>query len=698
MTEKNIPQFAVGAVYFRKSNPPRDEWERDYETAASDGNNVFRHWFMWGVIETAPGKYDWADYDRQLELGAKNGIGAIIAEHITGPEWLYSQIPDAYYINSFGQKIYSGDSASSATRFGQVCLDNPAVREKAGQFLTELAKHYRGNPGLLGYDIQNEFHYFRDCFCPATRETFQAWLKKKYGGLSDMNQAWRSYSYTDWSQIEPPRNLGPYPACLDWINFRKENTYEKIQWKIDCIKSGDPDALITGHGEASSLNNFTLCGSDEWRAAEKVSVYGMTYVQERHGTEPWKQIHCADLVNAGCRGKPWWHSEFQGGHVWINPFAHTKLGGRGKWDGRMVSADDIRIWCFLSIAGGARGILSPRWRPLLDGHLFGAYGFYGADGLRTDRSRMLSKIAKWANEESQSGFFRSKPQKAKIGLVILPESLAFKTLLGQETDTGVFDKAISGAWKAFYDNNIPADFVDISDIDQYRFLFLAYPVFGYKKHFDALTDWVKAGGKLICQGCPAYFGENGNVNVTQPAFGLDEFFGAAENEVEFLPDISRDIHFDFNGIPADGRLYRQKYTLTSSRPLGSYDDGGTAALEKDHGNGKSLLIGSFPSVAYYEDSSETNKILFNQLYQWGGYSREIIVSNPAIHVRIFEGAGTYVMMINQTNKQTECSAVLTQYQSIRQGKALWGNNPVCLGNRIDAIIGAKDVLIFELLP
>ncbi len=62
--------FPYGGVYFRKSNPPREDWERDYKTAAELGANVMRHWFMWAVIEVAPGKYDWDDYDRQMDLAA----------------------------------------------------------------------------------------------------------------------------------------------------------------------------------------------------------------------------------------------------------------------------------------------------------------------------------------------------------------------------------------------------------------------------------------------------------------------------------------------------------------------------------------------------------------------------------------------------------------------------------------------------
>ncbi len=76
---KNDIQFPYGAVYFRKSNPPREDWERDYTTAGEDGLNIFRHWFMWSAIETSPGVYDWEEYDRQLDLAAKNGIKTVIA-------------------------------------------------------------------------------------------------------------------------------------------------------------------------------------------------------------------------------------------------------------------------------------------------------------------------------------------------------------------------------------------------------------------------------------------------------------------------------------------------------------------------------------------------------------------------------------------------------------------------------------------
>ena len=101
-------QLPYGAVYFRKSNPPSQDWERDYRVAAEDGLNVFRHWFMWGSIETAPGTYDWADYDRQMDLAAANGIKTIIAELIHSvPDWAVKKFGHARQVRANGSKLGS---------------------------------------------------------------------------------------------------------------------------------------------------------------------------------------------------------------------------------------------------------------------------------------------------------------------------------------------------------------------------------------------------------------------------------------------------------------------------------------------------------------------------------------------------------------------------------------------------------------
>ena len=133
MSIRDLPKFPYGAVYFRKSNPPREDWERDYQTAAEDGMNIFRHWFLWSAIEIAPGVYDWEEYDRQLELAAENGMKTIIAEMITAaPEWAYRKYAHARLETHEGHKVTQQMGGSCVTGgFPGLCLDNDDYKQAA---------------------------------------------------------------------------------------------------------------------------------------------------------------------------------------------------------------------------------------------------------------------------------------------------------------------------------------------------------------------------------------------------------------------------------------------------------------------------------------------------------------------------------------------------------------------------------------
>ena len=73
-------------------------------------------------------------------------------------------------------------------------------------------------------------------------------------------------------------------------------------------------------------------------------------------------------------------------------------------------------------------------------------------------------------------------------------------------------------------------------MDEYEALYLPYPVAISEQLADQIKEWVRKGGTLISEGCPAYFGGKLRVGETQPNMGLDELFGAVQTNVEFLPD------------------------------------------------------------------------------------------------------------------------------------------------------------------
>lgn len=689
-------QIPYGAVYFRKSNPPKQDWARDYQTAREDGLNIFRHWFMWSAIEIAPGVYDWSDYDAQMDLAAENGIKTIIAEYLTFPEWLYDEHPDWRYVKSDGTRVKSmmGGSSSTGGFAAGPCLDVPEAREAAGRFLRALAERYKGHPALLGYDVWNECNYAPDiCYCKHTKQAFRRWLERKYQDVRALAQAWHRYSYTSWSQIQPPPMLGMYPEVLDWLEFRKENFYEQMQWRIDTIRSVDQDCLMAAHGCASAISPMAaLGGFDEWLPASKVQVYGFTWVASRRGAEPWKQMHAVDVVRAGARGKPFWHAETQGGPLWLQP----QVIGRPREDGRISRPGDVRLWNFVSLMGGTRGFLNPRMRPLLDGPLFGAFGAYGMDGERTPCSEMASRMAKWLNDPAQAALLRAAPVKGDIGILVVPEIPLVSRMLSTEGKWDFYADMMWGAYKAFFDSNIQADWVHLDYIDEYDALYLPYPIALRAQTAQRLCEWVRKGGTLICEGCPGYFGDGATVGARQPHNGLDELFGVAQEYVEFTPDLLCELDMRVRDRKIAGGTFLQTYRTTAAQPCGWLEDGRVIAAENRYGEGRTLLMGSFPSEAYLRRGGEETRQFFEDLLDFAGKRQQVRCDCIDVKARLQSGPdGLYLWAVNYAEESREARIELSAAHTAAE--LCYGIElPKQDGGALACRLGAQDALIVKL--
>jgi beta-galactosidase len=695
------PVFPYGAVYFRKSNPPETDWARDHRTASQVGMNTFRHWFMWSAIEVEPGKYDWRDYDRMLELAGENGIKVVIAELVNAaPEWMFDQLPHARYLASDDTVVHSGVSGSSATGgFPGLCLDNEDVRAAAERFETALVERYRGHPALLGYDLWNENTYHGGspqrlyCYCPATQRKFRDWLRAKYGTLENLRKAWYRYSYATWENVHPPRNFSGYPESLDWLEFRIDNAFGHLRRTAALFRKLDPGKnRVTAHGVAGSLDSLPSATHNEWRSAELVDTYGFTWVASRKGDEPWKQFHAVDLVRAGSRGKPFWHAEAQAGPLWMQP----QVPGRAREDGRIANEKDVRLWNLISCAGGATGILYPRWRPLLDGPLFGAFGAFGMDGSATPRAEMAGLVARWAN--SHPDLWKSRPVKGDVGIAWVPESQIFAYV--QQGNTNYYSESIRGAYQAFFDSNIQADFVHPDHLREYPLVYLPYPVMLKAETASKLTGYVREGGVLISEGLSGYFGDRGKVGAVQPNHGLDGLFGARESYVEFTPDLLEKLMISVMNQPVHGRLFLQEYELHGGKIAGRYANGHIAAVENSHGKGKTLLIGTFPGAGYFANHGASTKDFFAGLLDWAGIEPQTVSSDPDLKARLQTGTGgSYLWVVNPTRRMIRASVTISdRLPEFRTAEDLWQEQKqvVVDGRRVEVTVEDRNAAVIRL--
>ncbi len=688
-------QVFFGAVYFRKSNPPKEEWERDFRQAAADGHNLFRHWVPWGAVEVAPGSYDWDDYDRILDLGAKHGIKAVLAEiGLNVPEWFAEKNPGLAREYVDGRKHRSDMHGSCVTGGSMwVCLDQKETRDAVGRFLTEMANRYKNHPGLYGYDIWNEASYHNPdalCWCPATDAAFQEWLRRKYGDVKKLALAWKRYSFTGWSEAHMARRLELYPDTLDRIAFHTDNAIEHLKWRYDTIRAADPKNPITSHGNGKSFSDMTKCAGDDYRAAEVVDSFGYTYWWANRAPV----LLCSDMIRAASDGKPFWRAEAVADHEWDN----RQVGGRYLAEkDEMHDPANIRLDCILSWVAGATAYQNPRWRALLDGPLFGAYGFYGLDGLPTDRSEMAAGLARWSTAPAQKDLFTARPVRGEVGILMIEEAQAFNWAFYKQTD--FFNYCVQGAWQAFTDSNIQADIIKLKQIGSYPLIYLPYPVALSDSTVEIIKKWVAAGGTLISEGCFGYLNDSAHVLPVQLSRGADELFGCVEATVSLAPDRWAGLKVRSQDGLLEGHLYRQSYKVKAGRPTAWYEDGAVAAVDNTYGKGRTRLIGTMPGYAYKAAPSEGGRAWFAAALGCAGGEPLARVDKASVVARVWkDGRRSYVWVVNMSELDQNVTVSFARGVGPFKGaKALRGGPAQVGAGTVSALVGGRDALVCELL-
>jgi beta-galactosidase len=635
----------IGAVYYRKTNPPREDWERDYRVAREDGHTLFRHWFAWNVIEVAPGRYVWEDFDRQLDLAAKYGLRTIIAEmSLDYPEWLYTQYPHARRENRHGVYAHSEMHVSCVTGGHQaLCLDNDEVAEACARFLTALAQRYRDHPGLYGYDVWNECTFYHPdllCYCPATQARFRQWLQDKYGDLARLKEMWHRYSLTSWDDVEMSRQVASYPDVYDRIAFHNDNAFRWMRWKVDVLRNADPEHLIAAHGNARSFADIAPACGDDFRAADLVDVFGYTYW---HGNRCHPML-AGDLIRSASRGKRFWRAEGVGDSDWLG---RDSVGRPQLVHDTMHDPANIRLDFLLSFAAGASGFLNPRWRPLLDGPLFGAFGWYGMDGRRTERSAMVTALARWTNAPEVQPLWAAQPVRGEVAILISETSQA--NAYARHGSADFYSACVQGAWEAFAAANIQCDFVTLPHIDACDLLYIPYPLAFTDTAVARLREWVAEGGHLVVEGCCGYFNEYGHAFPQQPNRGLAEVLGCQEHTVAFAPDLAEWFPIQTEDGIVCASLYRQSYLATTGAPIGWHANGEIAMLQNTYGRGATLIVGGMPGYAYKHFPTTESRHWYKTLLDWAHKEPWVQVEGEGILARIWRArTQTFLWALNLT--------------------------------------------------
>jgi beta-galactosidase len=694
MNEKSAFQF--GAVYFRKTNPPPEDWARDYGVAAQDGHTLFRHWVIRNQIEIAPGVYDWSDYDRHLDLAAEHGIRVVLAEMVNDtPDWYVRRMEHARGENRRGEKRSNEMNGSSVSPNGALCLDHPEVLASGERFLAEMATRYRSHPALYAYDIWNECTFYdadRMCFCPATQDRFREWLKERYqGDLRALAKRWHRNSLYEWEDVHLPRQVGPYPETMDAIRFYNDNAIRLMAWRRAVLKEHDPDHLVVAHGNARSFADIAPCCGDDHRSAEYADIFGYTYY---YGNRCHPFL-AGDLIRSASRGKEFWRAEAVGNSDW----AYRQLGRPSPAHDQTADPENIRLDVMISMACGSSAFQNPRWRPLLDGTLFNAFGWYGMDGSRTARSEMIARLASWARQPEVAPLWQAQPLHGEVGILLLEDAQA--QCYGLYNNTDAYSLSLQGAYQALLDSGIQCDIIRLADIEHYPLLYVPYPVAMHAGTIAALKSWVERGGCLVAEGCPGYFDEYAHAFPTQPSRGLDELFGCRENSVSFGLDVMDGLKIRTEAGEIEAGIYRQSYQLVDGKAAGWYADDSIAIVDHAYGKGFTRLVGSMPGYGYQRQPNLAARQWFKALLELAGKTPRVQVNVDRVTARLWQnGEEWFVWAVNQNNEPVETRLQIDSHLlNVKQVQVIRGKaqDAALRSDHLLLSIPAKDAVVVRVI-
>jgi beta-galactosidase len=287
--------------------------------------------------------------------------------------------------------------------------------------------------------------------------------------------------------------------------------------------------------------------------------------------------------------------------------------------------------------------------------------------------------------------------KGDVGIVFVQESEDFNSVQSAGSGRGAYSQSVQGAYQAFFDSNIQADFVSIDDIGDYPLIYLPYPEMLKRSTAQKLRDYVAKGGKLVSEGCPGYFGDGGTAGTVQPNLGLDQLFGARESYVQFTPDLLTKLTLTVRDKQIGGQYFLQEYKLAGGKVVGQYANGHTAAVENTTGSGKTLLIGTFPGGAYFRSHTPATREFFAGLLERAGVQQQAKSSDPEVKARLHQGAGgTYLWVVNPT--RTARTVKISLPSTFQRAEDLWqeSSRPTVTGNTVSTTVEDRNAAVIRL--
>ncbi len=233
--------------------------------------------FAWSHMERANGRFSFEWLHDMFRVFQENDLKVILCTPTaSAPPWLIHEHPETLKADVYGQRAYIGVREHT-------CYSAEAFCRYSARIVGKMALEFKDYPNLFAWQLDNEIgqSIFSFCYCDACKQGFREFLKKKYGTIEALNEAWGntfwSLEYSDWEQVEiggPDLRLNP-SQVLDSQLFRSQSMIEFVNMQTSIIRK-------YGSGIPITTNNYSPLGDRHAAFKNLDAASGDFYINPKH--------------------------------------------------------------------------------------------------------------------------------------------------------------------------------------------------------------------------------------------------------------------------------------------------------------------------------------------------------------------------------------------------------------------------------
>jgi beta-galactosidase len=515
-----------GAAYYSEYNP----YERlDKDVAlmkAADITVVRMGESTWSLWEPEDGKFEYAWMDRVVDAMGKAGIKVIMGTPTYSiPTWMYHTHPE----------ILARPLGGAATFYGMrqnMDTDNVTYRFYAGRLIRNLVEHYRDNPTVIGWQVDNETSSY-GASNPDVFAGFVDHLKQKFGSTDNLNKAWGlnywGQDVNGWENMPTRDSTISTGYKLEWSRWEQMRVTNFLAWQAGLVRQyRRPDQFATqdfGGSMRRDVNEHEVAkvldiASNNPYHGTQDHMDGQAQAEQGDYTRSLK--HTNFLVTETNAQTTDWSSAYQyppyDGQLRLDVYTHLSSG-----------ANMVEYWHWSSIPSGQETY----WKGVLSHDL--------------EPNRAYAEVSRTAHELQKIG-----PQlvnlKIKNDVAILysvdsanaldfmPFALAAARQWQMGAAVADYKSIVDHLHRALYNNNVGTDFIfpEDADFSNYKLVVVPPLYIADDALLQKLSNYVKSGGHVLMCFKSGFANENSAVRSERAPGPLREATGISYQEFSNL--------------------------------------------------------------------------------------------------------------------------------------------------------------------